>query len=319
MIRRRLFQGATALAASALLALTGCSAQGGPDAAPADGLTVFATTGYLADAVANIAPEAEIVTMVGPGGDPHTYQPSTQDIETMRAADLVLWNGLHLEAQMLEQLESLGERQLAVGEQLPEDRLLPWPEGGEHGEKLYDPHIWNDPELWRMVVDAIAVKLGEIDPDGAEGYRTNAEAYGGEIAALDAEAEELLGALPADRRVLVSGHDAFGYFGARYGLEVHATDFVSTEAQLSATELSELAELIVQKRVPVIFADNQANPQAVTSLQEAVHSRGWQLRISEAELYADTLGAEAGVDSYLGVFRHNVETVAGQLGGEAAS
>ena len=199
MIRRRLFHGVTALAASALLALTGCSAQGGPDASPSEGLTVFATTGYLADAVANIAPEAEVVTMVGPGGDPHTYQPSTQDIETMRAADLVVWNGLHLEAQMLDQLESLGERQLAVGEQLPSERLLPWPESGEHGEKLHDPHIWNDPELWRMVVDAIAVKLGEIDPDRAADYRTNAQGYSGEIAALDAEAEKLLGALPPQR------------------------------------------------------------------------------------------------------------------------
>ncbi len=295
------------------LALSGC-AQGSADKGGSEGkLTVYATTGYIADAVKNIAPDAEITTMVGPGGDPHTYQPSTQDIEKIQGVDLVLWNGLHLEAQMLELLESRGDKQLAVAEELPKELLLPWPEDDGAGGTLYDPHVWNSPEAWSMIVESITEKLAEVDPDNAETYRENGEKYRGEIAAAADEVEQLLSTVP-DPRILITGHDAFGYFGDTYNLQVYATDFVSSEAALSPAELSELAKLIADNKVPVIFQDNQANPQAITSLKEAVRALGWQVEISDQELYADSLGADAGVDTYLGVLKHNAKSVADELG-----
>lgn len=301
--------GAVTLAVSAL---AGCSA-GSNNTPEGNALTVYATTGYLADAVANIAPDADVTTMVGPGGDPHTYQPSTRDIETIQSSDVVLWNGLHLEAQMIELLEGQEERQLAVGEQLPEDLLLPWPEADDEGNPLHDPHVWNSPEAWSLVVGYVADKLAEIDPDGADEYHANAAAYQHEIEQAGAEAVELLASVPAPR-ILITGHDAFAYFGETFDLEVHATDFISTEAQLSPQELSDLASLIADNEVPVIFQDNQANPQAITSLREAVLALGWEVEISDEELYADSLGAEPGVDTYLGVFRHNAQAVAEALG-----
>lgn len=308
--RFRFATAVSAIAATALLA-TGCSAAGQGDGDD-DTLTVYATTGYLADAVSQIAPDAEITTMVGPGGDPHTYQPSTQDIEKIQKADVVLWNGLYLEAQMIDLLESQGERQLAVGEELPEDMLLPWPETDDEGNPLHDPHIWNSPEAWSMVVGYAADKLAEIDPDSATEYHQNAEQYQDEIATADDTAKELLDKV-APPRILVTGHDAFNYFGATYDLDVHATDFVSTEAALSPGELAELADLIADNKVPEIFLDNQANPQAIKSLSEAVKARGWDVEISAAELYADSLGAEPGVDTYLGVFLHNAQAVSDAL------
>jgi manganese/zinc/iron transport system substrate-binding protein len=308
-------KGAVAAATAAVL-LAGCSASPGAEG-DAEELSVYATTGYLADAVANIAPDAEVTTMVGPGGDPHTYQPSTQDIETIQRSDLVLWNGLDLEAQMIDQLESLGDAQLAVAEQLPADLLLPLPETDHQGEPLHDPHVWNSPEAWSLIVGHVADKLGEIDPDGAEEYQANAEAYQAEITSAADEAEQLLASIP-EPRILITGHDAFNYFGQTYDLEVYATDFISTEAALSAGEISELAQLIADNQVPVIFQDNQANPQAIQSLSEAVQARDWDVEISDAELYADSLGAEPGVDTYLGVFRHNAQTVAAALGEEQA-
>ncbi|MCT2007601.1 metal ABC transporter substrate-binding protein [Micrococcus lylae] len=252
--------------------------------------------------------------MVGPGGDPHTYQPSTKDIETIQNADVVFWNGLHLEAQMIDQLESLGDRQLAVGDQLPEDLLLDWPETDDQGNPLHDPHVWNSPEAWSLVVGYVADKLGEIDPAGAAEYASNAEAYIAEIDAAVAEARELLGDGKIEPRILITGHDAFNYFGQTFDLEVHATDFVSTEAKLGAGELSELAQLIADNEVPVIFQDNQANPQAITSLKEAVRSLGWQVEVSGEELFADSLGADSGVDTYIGAFSHNARAVAEALG-----
>ncbi|MCG8445173.1 MAG: metal ABC transporter substrate-binding protein [Hyphomicrobiales bacterium] len=279
-----------------------------------DVLTVYATTGYLADAVANVAPEAEVTTMVGPGGDPHTYQPSTQDIETIRNADAVVWTGLHLEARMDDLLESLGDQQVAVGELLPEELLLDWPETDDEGNPLHDPHVWNSPEAWSLIVGYVADHLGEIDPDDAAQYQANAEAYIAEIAAAAAEAEELLATIPEGSRILITGHDAFNYFGNTYDIEVRATDFVSSEAAMSPREMSELAEFVADNQIPVIFQDNLANPQAITSLQEAVRALDWEVEISDTELFADSLGAEPGVDTYLGVFRHNARTVAEALG-----
>lgn len=311
----RSIRGVTAAAAVVVLgvALTGCGQTDEPVTAN-DALSVYATTGYLADAVINIAPDAEVTTMVGPGGDPHTYQPSTQDIEKMREADVVLWNGLHLEAQMIDQLESLGDRQVAVAEQIPEALLLPWPDVDDEGEPLFDPHVWNSPEAWSIVIELIADTLGEHDPENAANYAKNAEAYLADLDVAVADARSLLEEVPEANRILVTGHDAFGYFGSTFGFEVHATDFISTDAQLSAEELSDLADLIADRQVPTIFLDNQVSPQAITSLREAVESRGWQVNVAEAELYADSLGAESGVDTYLGVLSHNAQAVADGLG-----
>lgn len=297
-------------AAVAATVLTGCSASSATDG---DELSIYATTGYLADVVKQVAPDADVETMVGPGGDPHTYQASTRDIQTILDADLVLWNGLHLEAQMISQLESLGDRQLAVADQLPEDLLLGWPDTDDEGNPLHDPHVWNSPQAWSLVVGYVADKLAQIDPDNAAQYQDNAATFQQQIAAADAAAAQLLAAVP-EPRILITGHDAFNYFGATYDLDVYATDFVSTEAILSAGKLSELAALIAAHEVPVIFRDNQANPQAITSLREAVLARGWDVAISDAELYADSLGADDGVDTYLGVFTHNAHAIADALG-----
>ncbi len=302
--------------ATAGLVLAACGSDDSADSSSSAGeaaLSVYATTGYLADAVSNVAPEAEVTTMVGPGGDPHTYQASTQDIETIQAADIVVWTGLHLEAQVADQLETLGDSQIAVGEQLPEDLLLDWPETDDEGNPLFDPHVWNSPEAWSLVVGYLADKFAEVDPDDAEEYQANAAAYQAEIEAAAAEAEELLASIP-EPWILITGHDAFNYYGATYDLEVHATDFVSSEAAMSPAEMSDLAALIADNEVPVIFQDNLANPQAITSLEEAVQALGWDVEVSDQELYADSLGAEDGVDSYLGVFSHNSEAIAEALG-----
>ena len=270
-------------------------------------ITVYATTGYLGDAVSKIAPDAEVITMVGPGGDPHTYQPSTQDIETIQAADAVVWNGLFLEARMEDLLVGLGEKAIATAEMLPAAMLLPWE------DDLNDPHVWNSPVAWSAIVGFVADHLAEIDPDNAETYIANAQAYIAEIRAADAEATAMMSSIP-EGSVLITGHDAFEYFGDIYGLQVMATDFVSTEAEMSPAELAELAQFIADNQIPVIFQDNQANPQAIVSLQEAVQALGWEVEISADELFADSLGAEEDVDEYIEVFLHNARAVSSALG-----
>ncbi|CUJ29800.1 metal ABC transporter substrate-binding protein [Cognatishimia activa] len=271
-------------------------------------ITVYATTGYLGDAVAKIAPNADVITMVGPGGDPHTYQPSTKDIQTIQRADAVVWNGLYLEARMESLLKGLGDKALATGELLPAAMLLPW------DDDLSDPHVWNSPTAWASIVGHVADHLSEIDPKNADAYVANAKAYIKEIRKADADATEMLASVPAENRILITGHDAFEYFGDTYGFEVLATDFVSTEAEMSPAQLADLAKYIADNKIPTIFQDNQANPQAIVSLQEAVQALGWKVEISGDELFADSLGAEADVDEYLEAFTHNVTAVAAALG-----
>lgn len=302
------------LATSALLTgVTACATDTAKDTAKAEGLTVFATTGYIGDAVANIAPDADLTVMVGPGGDPHTYQPTTQDIEKIKNSDVVFWTGLHMEAQMIDQLEAQGDRQVAVGENIPKEKRLDWPELGEGGEKLYDPHVWNSTENWKYVVEAITEKLVAVDEKNADTYKKNAEKFTKEIDEAAKYVEEKINTIPEENRILITGHDAFNYFGEQFGLEIHATDFVTSESELSAAELKELGEFIAEKKIKTIFQDNLANPQAINSLQETVKAAGWDVTISEKELFADSLGESAPTDTYIGILKYNADTIAEAL------
>ena len=276
-------------------------------------LTVFATTGYIGDAVHNIAPDADVSVMVGPGGDPHTYQPTTQDLAKIQDSSVVLWTGPDMETHMADELEAQSDRQFAVSSAIPEQDLLPWQDHDEHGHDhdhgKYDPHIWNSTTNWKYVVDGIAKKLGEVDSGNADTYKKNAESYKQQIDEAGNYVQTKMTEIPQDRRILVSGHDTFNYFGKQFGLDVKATDLITSESELSATELNELADFIAQRKVPTIFGDNSANPQAINSLKEAVKSKGWDVNVSTDELYADSLGAEAPTDTYVGVMRYNADTI----------
>ena len=179
--RRSLIAALSAVPAVALVA--GCSnnskssaseSAGGGSTGGGKKLAIFATTGYLADAAKVLDPDAEITTMVKPGGDPHTYEPTTQDIEKMQSADAVFSSGVHLEAKMLTQLESLGSKHIAVGNKIDQSELLPWPEKDDQGNDLHDPHIWNSTKIWQQVVTLMAEHLKSINPDKSADYDKNA-------------------------------------------------------------------------------------------------------------------------------------------------
>ncbi|AEG80697.1 metal ABC transporter substrate-binding protein [Corynebacterium ulcerans] len=292
--------------------LSACSSEK-TNEAKTGALSVFATTGYIGDAVKNIAPDADVTVMVGPGGDPHTYQPTTQDISKIKTSNVVLWSGLHMEAKMLDELAAQGDRQAAVAEAIPESERLEWPELGDNGEKLWDPHVWNSTGNWKYVVDAIVKKLSEVDKENAETYKKNAETYKKQIDETAAYVKEQIDAIPAEKRILITGHDAFNYFGKQFGIEIHATDFVTSESEMSPTELAELGTFIAEKKIPTIFQDNLANPQAINSLKETVKAKGWNVEVSDKELYADSLGESAPTDTYLGVLKYNADAIKAAL------
>lgn len=296
------------------LGLSACSTDAGPSAESESrhALEVVATTGYLGDAVNNIAPEADVTVLVGPGGDPHTQELTTKDTEKINSADLVVWTSHDMEHKMMDQLDKLGERQIPAAETIPESDLLPWEEDGQI--QGHDPHVWNSPDNWKYVVTAVGEKLAEIDPANADTYKQNAEKYNQKIDDAKTEAGELLASIPKDRRILVTGHDAFNYLGATYDMEIFATDLVSSESEISAAELDELADMIAKRKVPVIFQDNLKNPEAINHLKSAVEAKGGHVEVSDQPLFADSLGEEAPVNTYLGVFTYNARTIAEALG-----
>lgn len=307
--RRSAIVSATALAGAALAA---CSTSGSKDGAKdSGGLTIVATTGYLGDAAKNIAPDATITVLVGPGGDPHTQELTTSDTQAIEQADVVLWTGHDMEHKMMDQLDQLGDKQVAAAEAIPEDMLLPW----EEDDKVegHDPHVWNSPDNWKYVVTACAEKIAEIDSANADTYKANGESYNAQIDQAKTDAQTKFNTIPKERRVLVTGHDAFNYLGKTYDIEIRATDFVSSESEISASEIDELAAFIAEKKVPTIFQDNLKNPEAINHLKEAVVAKGWNVEVSDKPLYADSLGEQAPVDTYLGVFAYNAETIVAAL------
>lgn len=304
-----------AVAAIMTLAMAGCSVakDSSTSTTPKDGkLKIVATTGYLGDAVKNIAPDADINVLVKPGGDPHTQELTTKDTEAIANADLVVWTSHDMEHKMMGQLEKMGEKQLpaAEGEDIA-PMLLPWEEDGKI--EGHDPHVWNSPDIWMKVVDHIADKLAKMQPSNADKFKANAKAYNGKIETAKAEAAAQLNTIPAENRVLITGHDAFNYLGKTFNIEIHATDFVSSESEISAKQMDDLAALIAEKRVPKIFQDNLKNPKAIENLQKAVESKGWKVEVSDQELYADSLGTESPVDTYLGAFEHNAKAISEAL------
>jgi len=306
--RRVLILGAGALAAAA----TPASAQN----RPAPRLGVVATVAQVGDIVARLGGDrVRVTTLLGEGVDPHTYRLTRADTNRLAQADMIVWIGLGLEAQFERTLTEFARRKpvIAVGELLPRDRLLADPEY----QGRFDPHVWNDPILFARGVEAVRDALIMRDPTGADLFRRNAAEMVADLQRLDAYTRQAVGTIPAERRVLVTAHDAFAYFGRAYGIEVHGIQGLSTESEAGVREVQRLVELIVTRRVPAVFVESSVADRNVRALIEGAAARGQEVRIG-GELFSDALGAPGTYEGTLiGMLDHNVTTIVRALGGEA--
>ncbi|MCX7791770.1 MAG: zinc ABC transporter substrate-binding protein [Chloroflexaceae bacterium] len=320
---RGCIKGSLWLSLSALLALFLSACAGAPVVAGEEGskLRVVATTGPIGDAVRAVAGDAVALrVLLGPGIDPHTYVATESDIRAFQRADVIFYNGLHLEAQLERVLRQLGQRGVAtvvaIGETLPAEKLLGWE--AETG-KTHDPHIWHDAQLWKEAVRTIRDTLIVADPAHAEGYRANASAYLAQLDALDAYIRDRAATLPPERRILVTAHDAFGYFGRAYGFEVEAIQGISSATEASAADIQALTSLVLERNVPAIFVETTIAPRTIEAVRAAVRAAGREVTLG-GELYSDALGAPDGpTGTYLGMMRHNIDTIVAALGARAAS
>ncbi|AZN73078.1 manganese transporter [Georhizobium profundi] len=302
-----------AMVAVAILALSvGASAQG----ADREKLQVVATVSMIGDAVRSVAGDrADVQTLMGEGVDPHLYRQTQADVAAMARADAVFWNGLYLEAQLEEFLEQLSRHRpvFALGENVPVEKRIA---NADYADR-YDPHIWMDPSLWRYVVEGARDALIELDPEGAEIYQANAEQSLADLAELEAYAQASLATVPEDKRMLITAHDAFSYFGRAYGFEVLGIQGLSTESEAGLRQVDQLVFLIVEHDINAIFVETSVSERNVRALIEGAAARGQEVTIG-GRLYSDAMGpAGTYAGTYIGMIDANVTTITRSLGGNA--
>jgi manganese/zinc/iron transport system substrate-binding protein len=309
--------GAALLAGLALLA-AGCTSTAASGGEPIGDrpVRVTTTTNFITDTVQRIGgANVEVTGLMGPGVDPHLYRASAGDVAALREADVIFYGGLNLEGRMAELLAELAQEQptTAVTDGIPRDRLLA-PAPGEDEE--YDPHVWFDVTLWQEVSRTIADALAERDPARAADYRAGLEGYLAELDELDAYVQQRMDSIPPERRVLVTSHDAFAYFGRRYGLEVEGIQGISTAAEATTADVERVAGIIAERGVPTVFVESSVPRQTIDALVAAAGQRGAAVTVG-GELYTDAAGSPGTPEgTYTGMLRANADLIANGLGGQ---
>lgn len=279
-------------------------------------LSVVATTAMLGDAVRMLAGDrVSLDVLMGEGVDPHLYRPTRADTVRLTRADLVIAHGLGLEAQLRETLTQIGRARPVVfaADAIARDRLLK----DEDVPDKPDPHVWMDPTLWLDVVEAVAVALETRAPSGRLPVRPDRPAARTAIEALGRYAATVLSTVPADQRLLVTAHDAFGYLARAYGFQVHGIQGLSTESEAGLRAIEQTVDLVVTRRVPAIFVESSVSDRNVRAVIEGAARRNHRIVVG-AELFSDAMGRPGTYEgTYVGMIDHNVTAIARALGGTA--
>jgi manganese/zinc/iron transport system substrate-binding protein len=273
---------------------------------------VLATTTIVADLVRQLAGDrVRVESLMAAGVDPHSYKATPRDADRLAASDLVVASGLGLEGKLAELLTRLGRRGhvMTVTEQLLEEDLL------SVGGGRFDPHVWFDCGLWKRCVPTVAEALVKLDPAGAEEIRVRAAAFVAALDEVDAQVRGRLAAIPDGRRVLVTAHDAFQYFGRAYGIEVVGVQGTNTESEAGLGDINRLVDLLVEREIPVVFLETSVSDRNVRALLEGAAARGHEVQLG-GRLYSDALGGPgSGAETLAGAILANVDTIVAGLGG----
>ncbi len=287
--------------------LTGCQPKAAPTASGK--LNVVSTVGMIRDAVARVGgDEVNSVGLMGTGVDPHLYRATAGDVQKLDGADIIFYGGLELEGRMTDifvKMASRGTPTIAVSEAIPVSELREPPEFA--GKQ--DPHIWFDVLLWKQAVESVRDGLGGAKPASKAKFDASATAYLKELDELHQYVQDQVATIPKEQRVLITAHDAFGYFGRRYGMEVIGIQGTSTATEAGAGNLRKIADTIATRKIKAIFVESSVPKATIEALQKAVQSRGWNVVIG-GELFSDAMGKDGTPEgTYLGMVRHNVDTI----------
>ena len=294
------------------LALAACGGDAAAETQDDGRLYVVTTIAQIGDSVQRVGGDhVRVESLMGPGTDPHLYVATISDVNKLRHADIIFYNGLFLEAQMDSILEQLAERQhaVAVSAGIDPARLL---QSAAYADE-FDPHIWFDVALWMKTVEQVRDSLKELDPANAAAYDANAAAYLAELAELDVYVREQAARVPAGQRVLVTAHDAFNYFGRAYGFEVLGLQGISTASEAGTADVQDLADFIAGQRIPAIFIESSVPVRTVEAVQAAVRARGFDVGIG-GQLFSDAMGDTGTPEgTYIGMVRYNIDTIVSAL------
>ena len=291
----------------ALAWLPGCTEQ---DAHASHGgkLHVVATTGMVADLARAVGGEhIRVTALMAPGIDPHLYKASAEAVGQLETADVILYNGLGLEGKLGDLFVKLAHKRkvTAVTESVPRESLL---DDGQH----YDPHIWFDVGLWAQCPAAVAEVLSEARPALRETFQAAAKKYAAELRALHERVKADIGAIPKQRRVLITSHDAFRYFGRAYDMEVHGLQGISTVDEAGVKDVQRVVDLVVTRGIKAIFVETSVPKNTIEAVQSAAKERGREVVIG-GELYSDSMGDHAPENTYIGMVEANVRLITGSL------
>lgn len=268
-------------------------------------LNITTTTGMIADLVENIGQDkVKVQSLMGVGVDPHLYKATQGDMRKLSRADIIFYNGLHLEGKMQNIFEKMARKRtvIAVTESLSKSNLIKY-------DALHDPHVWFDITLWQQVADKVAETLSQQDSTNRDFYQQNLVSYQQKLQKLNAWTKTEINTIPEANRVLITAHDAFGYFGKAYGLEVMGLQGISTAGEFGLQDIKQLKDVIVERDIQAVFVESSVSPKFIESLVKGVQAEGKNLVIG-GELYSDAMGPTgSSADNYLGMVEHNVKTI----------
>ncbi|WP_299606717.1 zinc ABC transporter substrate-binding protein [uncultured Aquimarina sp.] len=276
-------------------------------------LQVVTTTTMITDLVKNIGKDViSVEGLMGSGVDPHLYKASEGDVNKLVNADAIFYNGLHLEGKLVEVFEKMGNQNtktIALGEILDKNTLI----GSDYFASNYDPHIWFSIDRWKQVTSFAIQKLKELDPKNAETFETNGKAYLKQLDQLAENIKNTVDSLPEEKRILVTAHDAFSYFGKEYKFNVVGLQGLSTATEAGVQDVQRLANFIIENKVKAIFVESSVPKRTIEALQAAVTSKDHEVSIG-GTLYSDALGTAGTKEgTYIGMFEHNVNTIVNAL------
>ncbi|MFC5987461.1 metal ABC transporter solute-binding protein, Zn/Mn family [Marinicrinis lubricantis] len=305
-----------ALAAVLILVLTACGSSGESFSSGAKDdskLKVTTTIGMITDVAKEVGGEhVQVTGLMGEGVDPHLFKATQGDVRKLDEADIIFYNGLHLEAKLGDILEQMNEDKptIAVAEAIEASKLLA---GDEEAGEQYDPHVWFDVSHWMTVTETIRDELMKIDPDHSEDYEKNAEAYLTELQELHTYAKVQIASIPEESRVLVTAHDAFHYFGKAYDIEVRGLQGISTASEAGVKDVTDLVDFLVERKIGAVFVESSVSSKSIDAVIEGAEAKGHQIQ-EGGELFSDAMGPEGTEEgTYIGMVRHNVDTIVGAL------
>ncbi|MCD8408044.1 zinc ABC transporter substrate-binding protein [Tenacibaculum dicentrarchi] len=280
---------------------------------PNEKLKIVSTTTMVTDMVKNIVGDKmQVNGLMGAGVDPHLYKASEGDVSKLFNADVVIYNGLHLEGKLEEVFEKMqhqNKKIIVISDVIDKKNLI----GSELFASNYDPHIWFDITNWTKITSYIADKLAEIDVENADFYQKNAKIYLEKLEVLNKQVATKINELPQEKRILVTAHDAFNYFGRQHKFNVVGLQGLSTATEAGVQDVQKLAKFIIDNKVKAIFVESSVPKRTIEALQAAVKSKNQEVVIG-GTLYSDALGSAGTIEgTYIGMYNANVNTIVNAL------